>query len=282
MTTEPAVAPAAPASPAPAAPAAPSAPASWFSTFDAETQGHIQNRGWDKMTSDQAAAEAVKAHRNAERMLGVPADRVLKLPEKFEGADMAPIYDRLGRPAKAEDYEIMTATGETDDFAKWAKNTFHELGLSKSQAKALSEKWNEHVNGEVEGINVQSKQTYDADVAALQGPEGWGQAYEQNRAIATGAREALGVSDEEVDAMGAVLGIKRTLELFHSIGTKTMEDVFQSSGNGGGTQRINSPQQAIAKIAERRNDDGFRKKLIAGDVDAKREWEALQKQAYGG
>src|SRR5690348_6393637 len=48
----------------------------WFDGADAETVGHIQNRGLDKLPANEAALAAIKAHREAEKHLGVRADQI--------------------------------------------------------------------------------------------------------------------------------------------------------------------------------------------------------------
>jgi hypothetical protein len=48
-------------------PATGTAATTWFGGYDADTQSHVAARGWDKLTVDQAAAQAIKAHREAEK-----------------------------------------------------------------------------------------------------------------------------------------------------------------------------------------------------------------------
>jgi hypothetical protein len=51
----------------------------WHTGLDSELIGHATNRGWDKLDGKAAAQAALKAHRDAERHLGVPAEQVLRL-----------------------------------------------------------------------------------------------------------------------------------------------------------------------------------------------------------
>lgn len=262
----------------------PPAAETWFSTFDEETRGHLQNRGWDKLTPDKAAAEAVKAHRNAEHKLGIPSDRILRLPEKLEGADMAPIYDRLGRPQSPKDYaiDVVPEGREKDDaFVEWGRKTFHKLGLSKAQGEALAKDWNEYAVAQITGMQTATAGEIERDVADLKKEQG--AAYEQFVSIADRATGALGISPEEAQGIRAIIGTKRAMTLFNEIGTKVMEDGFQSSGQGGGLSgKIRTPEQARAEMTDLRNDADFRKKLISGDTEAQRRWALLNEQAVAG
>lgn len=254
-------------------------PPAWYSTMDAEMQGHIQNRGWDKLDVNAAAAEAVKAHRNAEHKLGIPADRILRLPEKLEGDAMGEIYDRLGRPAAAKDYAFKVPEGMQKDeaFEGWAQGTFHKLGLSKAQAEGIVAEWHAMMGGRAGDAKKAHETAVAADLDALK--KDWGAAYQQNDHIAGRAAETLGLSKEEVQGIQANIGAKRTLELLYTIGSKTMEDSFEGGAGGGLGPKVLTPGQALAKITDLRNDAEFRKKLIAGDVTAKAEWDRLNAMA---
>src|ERR1700687_1920968 len=58
-----------------------------YAQFDAETQGMFKNKGWDAKTPAEAAHEAAKSYREAERYLGVPQDQIVLLPK--DAADAA-------------------------------------------------------------------------------------------------------------------------------------------------------------------------------------------------
>ena len=76
-------------------PAAPAAPADWTAGLPEEMKGYVQNKGF----KDPSAV--VESYRNFEKLMGVPQDRMIKLPEKAEDkAAWDSIYNRLGRPEK--------------------------------------------------------------------------------------------------------------------------------------------------------------------------------------
>src|SRR5437879_5504237 len=90
--------------------------ASWHQGADAETLGHIQNRGWQDKPANEVALAAIKAHREAEKLIGVPADQLLRLPVSTADAEAwKPVWQKLGAPVDAAGYDftpIKTAAGE--------------------------------------------------------------------------------------------------------------------------------------------------------------------------
>ena len=81
------------------------------------------------------------------------ADSVPKLPDNASDADRALYYDALGRPKQASEYEF---DGEDKNAPEWTnlwKGEFHNLGLTKAQAKQLSGKWNAQMQAMVKAHN---------------------------------------------------------------------------------------------------------------------------------
>lgn len=81
------------------------------------------------------------------------ADAVPKLPDDATDADRDLYYTALGRPKQASEYEL---DGEDKNAPEWTntwKNEFHSLGLTKSQAKQLSGKWNAQIATMVKAHN---------------------------------------------------------------------------------------------------------------------------------
>lgn len=265
----------------PAAPETPTNPASaWHDSFDPETKGWLQNRGLDKLDVNAALAKAIEGHRQAERHLGVPADRVLKLPEKLSGDEMGPIYDRLGRPATADGYEFTAPEGaELDEnFVGWAKKAFHAAGISKENAAKLVDSFhNDFVKATLDAQTQAQTQDHTARVQALD--KEWGAAREQNIQIARSAATALGYDAETIDKLEAAMGYDWVMKHFHSLGTKIVEDSFVA-GRTPGLGKMLTPEQALSRIEDLKNDESFRKRYLAGDVEATQEMARLHHMAY--
>ena len=84
-------------------------PAAGATGYDPDIVGHAQNKGWDKMPAPQAAFEAAKAHRASERLIGVPAERIVTLPkEATDEAGWQNVWTKLGAPKEAKEYDFTT------------------------------------------------------------------------------------------------------------------------------------------------------------------------------
>lgn len=93
----------------------------------------------------QTLEAAAKSLTEQDRMLG----RALFLPEDTaddatKQAAYAKVYDKLGRPGKAEEYQLPVPDGQAMDpeiAGRWQK-AFHQAGLSQSQvAEVMAEYW---------------------------------------------------------------------------------------------------------------------------------------------
>lgn len=251
--------------------AASSAPTiEWLSGADTDTVGYVQNKGW-KNSSD-----VVQSYRNLEKLRGVPADRLLTLPTDLsDSTAMGQIYDRLGRPQDAKGYTF----GEVDkDVGAWAGNNFHELGLTKQQGEALMSRWDAW-NSEMRQQHEQKiLDSIEQDSKALK--KEWGAAYDQNRAVANKAAEKLGLQSNELDAMIQAIGNKRLSEIMHKIGSGMGEDGFVGTEPGTNTSGAMTPAQATSKINQLKSDQEFTRRLLAGDVASRREWDRLHEMAF--
>ena len=73
---------------------------------------------------------------NAQKMIGVPKDQLLRLPTSDKPEDWAPIYNRLGRPEKPADYKLKIPEGFPPAEKAYVDSVTaraHELGLSQKQ-----------------------------------------------------------------------------------------------------------------------------------------------------
>lgn len=259
--------------------AAPEAPTSWHSGFDQETSGWLENRGLTKLDEKSAIPELVKGFRNAEKYIGTPADKLLKIPDwdKADKVELDQIYSKLGRPNDPKEYNIPVPDGQPRDFADWAQGIFHEAGLSTRQANAVTSKWNEYVAGMMEGDGVSKAQAMKDQEAGLRNE--WGDAYDKYDSIAANAIQSLGLKDTQLAALRDSLGFDGAMKMFANIGEKIGEAQYVSgegrSGNGPMT-----PAQAVSKISQLQGDKEWVSKYLAGNVESRNEMERLMKMAY--
>lgn len=256
-------------------------PPSWYSAFSDENRGVVELKGF------KTAEDVLNSYRNAEKFIGTPTERRMLLPEKLDDDKaLAPIYDRLGRPEKAEGYALK-ALPETDpEFVKWAQGQFHAAGLSKRQGEALFKNWSDHVSG------LASKQQ-ESQTAALQQQESklkeeWGSAFDQNTGIARKFASAVGFDDNDCRALAGVLGVDGLNKFFVGIVEKFGIQLGEHDFHGGeGGQGNNfkgptlSPGAAGARMKELQGDTEWTKKFLSGDVAAREEFDRLSRWKLG-
>lgn len=274
----PAATPAPSATPAPAAAPSPSpAPAvaqgfDWKSAgLDADTSGYVTNKGW------KGPADVVASYRGAEKLLGVPADQIIKLPQG-DAPDFGPVYDRLGRPKAAGEYGLdkLVPKGSDPKFAETAAGWFHEQGLNTKQATALTTKWNEHVAGAVKAGGEAQAAAHTLEVTKLKGE--WGTQYDTNIGLVDRAIKAFGVNEQFLGAMKNAVGPAAALKFFHNVGTKLgTDDAFIAGDGRGGFLGGETAEQAASKKAELIGNRAWVTKFNSGDQEARREMARLNK-----
>lgn len=264
-------------------------PTSWTTGLEAEFVGHAQNKGWDKLAPDAAAREAIKAHRHAELSLGVPADRVLKLPAAdAKPEDWNPVYQRLGAPKEAKEYDFSTVKDKAGnpldaDLLEALRAASFENHLSKAAAAALAQKvsgWTD-AQGAKAGTIDQAK--IAEEKAALR--DSWGKFYDARIIVAKQVAEKFGFTGDMLDVMEGQAGFAKVMKALSDIGSAIGEDRFINPGkaaNGAMTK-----EQAIARKAELFSDSGWvgnaktPGSYLGGDATKNQEFMALLKIIAG-
>lgn len=240
---------------------------------DADLRGYVQQ----KQFADPSAL--AQSYRNLEKLQGVPADRLLKLPEKDDDPAWGDVHARLGRPAKPEDYGFKV---EGDDaFAKRMAATMHKHGITAAQAKALEAENNTWIKEVIEA-DTQARQQKDA--AEIQGLRTkWAGDYDKNVELGRRAGREFGLSEQEFKDIEASLGAGKTIELFAKIGAKLAEPSgFDPAGSGGGSGFGMTADQARTRIKTLQGDQAWTAKYLQGDAGAREEMDRLHRVAAGG
>lgn len=259
---------------------------SWFNGVQGEDLGHLQNRGWDKLDAPAAALAAAKAHREAEKLIGVPADQVLRAPkDKNDAAAWTAINAKFGVPADAKEYDFSTvkfADGDPVDekFAAALKPVLQAAHVSKEDAPAIVKAVVAHME-QSEAGDVKAK----ADALATERDTlriNWGSNTEANLIIAKNAAAALNVSEEAVQALENQIGYAKVMEMFRNIGQRIGEDTFITTRGIGDNKGVMTMEQAEATIAEKTNDGDFVRRLNNGDAQAIAEFNNLTRMVAAG
>lgn len=229
----------------------------WSNGFDDDTKGWLGGMGVDKLTEKDALAKVIPMYRNAEKKLGMPADRLVPLPKDDNDADgFKAIMAKLGAPETPDGYEIKAPEGQPDGFLKTATGWFHELGVPKRQAAGLAEKWNEYVTVQQAAAVEAQKKRDDTDYEALQ--QEWGEKdYDAKIELGNRVIRAAGLSEDEARAMKNAIGLKRAATLFAYLGGAMGEHAFKGGEEGGNRFQM-SASQLRARIAEIESDPAYR------------------------
>jgi hypothetical protein len=254
--------------------AAQDASKSWYSGFDELTRGYVEQKGF----KDPAAV--VNSYQNLEKLMGHDrAGRTMVLPKDDQDTEtLGKIYDRLGRPASAEDYKLAIPEGDAGEFAKLAAGKFHELGLSSKQGQALAEWFNGHGAQLQQQQNAEVERKRDEDFSKLE--QEWGDQFNTRSEIARRAMREAGLTPEEGALLENALGVHKAAKAFEFFGKLFSEHSGKGFENSGGGRFSQTPEEAKARIDSLTRDAAWQKRYFAGDADAKAEFERLNKTAY--
>lgn len=264
----------APQAPAPQAPAQAAANATWFDGFkSAETKSFIQDR---KFTDPEQLAQS---YLNLEKLKGVPEDRLLKLPEKMEGAEARAVFERLGAPKEAKGYELQVKDdfGGTK-FAEHAQAVFHKHNLTKAQGQNVISELTQFATTERAALAETRKNAMIQADTKLKSE--WGPNYDKNVNIAKQGAKILGLDEKSLDIMEALQGRDVLLKNLQKIGVSVGESPFVD-GSPAAVQ-TETPEVAQEEIQKLILDKEFGKKLLSGDTEARKRWDDLNKKASPG
>lgn len=241
---------------------------------DAELVGHMQNKGWADKPADVVALEAIRSHRESEKLMGVPADQILRLPKELtDPLLMKPVWQRLGAPADAKDYDfssVKTSDGKAPDqafvdFARAQADKYHMPVAAATEWAQNLIKFNE---GVASAATAERAATQVREAQELQ--KNWGANAEAFKIVAAQAAAKYGFTAEMVNAMQSVGGYAKTMEMFRTLAQQSGESRW-IEGSGDTKGGVLSRSQAKTKIEDLKHDDGFVKRYLAGDVAAVRE-----------
>src|ERR1700688_303922 len=266
--------------------AAVAATTSWTTALDAETQGYLSNRGWDKLTPAEAAANAAKAHREAERFVGAPSDKLVRLADPTNPAGYRAMWGRLGAPGEAAKYDLSnakTATGEGLDPALVTRlqTAFDEANVPLSAAQQVAQslaKYRDETTAASVAEAAALDATNKADLA-----RSWGPNADNNLFVAKKAAEKLGVTPEVVQGLEKLQGYAKTMEMFRQIGEQMGEARFITNTTPGGVNTgAFTREGATEKLNELKSDTAWTARYLAGGQAEARQMQALIEQASGG
>lgn len=271
-----------PPPPAPPTPPAPSAPEPWYNGADTETIGWLQSKGWDK-DPKAAALGATKSYREAEKLIHAPPDQVVRWPkDASDSANWAKVHERLGVPAKAEDYDlsgVKFADGSAldDKFVAAMREGLKEAAVPKDRASSIVSRVVKFMDAADAEEGAASEMKLQAEREALK--LNWGNNLSANMILAKAAASRLNIDPEAIAALEGKVGYAKVMEMFRDIGMRTGEDKFLS-----GAMNSNGPltkDMANAELSAKLADAQWAQRLQARDATAMKEFDNLTRIIQG-
>lgn len=262
---------------APMAGQTPQEVAQWKAAMNEDLRGYIDAKGF---RGPEILAEA---YRNFEKLQGVPQDKIIKLQGEMydkDGkltADGRSIYERMGTPKEAKDYQLEIPPGGDPKVSEHFAQVFHEAGVPKAMAEKIVKSFNEFSNQNLQAQQLQQKQAFESQNQSLK--QEWGMAFDSNLNIAKEAVRTMGITDQQINALSSTLGHAETLKFFNKLGKSVSESPFIGGRPAGGAME---PAMAREQIRTLTKDTAFGAKLQAGDSEAKSKWDNLHRYAYPG
>lgn len=252
----------------------------WYDGLPTEDLGYLQNRGLDKGDVKSALLATMKAHREAERLIGAPSDKVVRLPKDSNDVEaIANLYTKLGVPADEKGYDFSgvkfaDGTGLDEGFTTDLGKALRAAGVAKDQAAGIAKVLVALGDREEASSVAEKTAALNAEREALK--INWGSNVEANTIVARNAAAAFGPKIQAaVDALEGQAGYAAVLEMFREIGSRIAEPAFMASGIGGGRPGVVSASQAQATLDSNLADATWRNKLDSGDRTTIQEFDNL-------
>jgi hypothetical protein len=256
------------------------APAAWYAALPEAMRTDPGITRYDSIDKFASAKLGLDKH------FGAPAEEIVRWPKADDKDGFAKLYDRLGRPEKADGYELPAPpegmADLPDDMKQAAMAKFHEIGLTKSQAAELWAYQNEIGLQTQTGMQGASQAEQAAGVVALKTE--WGGQFDARVAMAqdyiaknAGADVIKFLDDSGLGQHPGVFKLVGNL-----VAKLTPSGGLPGAGAGGGmTPNVGgmTPGEASAQIDNLRGDRKFQEKLNdpahEGHAQAAAQWRNL-------
>ena len=197
----------------------------WKDGFPDEIKNH------PSMESLDGVEALAKSWVNAQKLIGKEKLPIPTGADDKEGWNT--VFTRLGRPEKAEGYEVNkegvpTEVPIDDSFLKNFKENAHALGLNPVQMQGFFDWWVNTEKGIADQINASDQS--DKQIAETALRQDWGKAYEQNVKLASTVITKFGGSDVQKLLASNYANDPMVIRLLASIGKTMSEDDLLGEG----------------------------------------------------
>lgn len=216
----------------------------WYASIPEEdVRATMEAKGYKNPAEAAMAYHSLyKMHRGSDDVVGIPK-------EGAEDTQWDNFYRALGRPDSPDGYEFTHEEGVkvNDALVGFGKQMFHAMGVSAKQAQIGVTMWDKFAAEQDAALAEEWATTNAEEVAALKAKHGDNfDAYiEAGKRVVNGS----GISKELIAKLEDDMGTASVLELFSTIGAKSAEGAFVTTGSGGAPAvDMMTPQQAQAEI----------------------------------
>jgi len=240
---------------------------------------HWGNKGWDAADPATVAVAATKAHMEAEKHIGAPANEMLRIPKPEDSAGRAAFWQKLGAPTDAAGYDFAgitkpDGTALDPNLVTDMRAAFANLNAPKALADEAVKAFVKYQDNTAKAGQAEAAAKLAEARAELD--RNWGPNKAANLIIAQNAIRALGIKPEAVSALEGVAGYGVVMDMFRNIGSKIGEAAFISNPSGqGGGGGVMTADGAKARMDELKSDKAWATKLLQGDMATKLEWQNL-------
>ncbi len=254
--------------------------AEWTAGLDDAGKASIAKNGYKSL------GDLVKAHDNFQRQFG--ADKIALPGKDAKAEEWDPVWNRLGRPEKAEGYQLKKPDGAawySDEVAKAFATAAHKAGVTQAAAAAMHDWYVADMAAAFKAAETAEGERHTKGRAAL--TEAWGKSFDENlefanRALADPARK-LNIPElhQELKTLklDSATGIAKLLAMVGRLHYQE-DNLIGGGARGGGL----TPEQAKGEIERLRADKewaaAYNDKRHPGYRAAREKHAGLYKIAY--
>jgi hypothetical protein len=250
----------------------------WHKGIEPDTVGFWQNKGLDISDPKALTLKLTEQYRAAEKHIGAPADRIIRLPERpDDAAAWQGVYERLGTPKEAKEYElggIKFSDGKELEasFLDSMRRELHTAHVPKDAAPGIVKAVVKYMEDTTAAESAIRASKANEEKETLQ--KNWGTSFDFNHLKAIEGARRLGITPEAVKLMEGQVGYSAVMEAMRKIGVGTTEATFVERGTGGqGTPPTR--EGCVARKNELMADAEWTKRYLAGGVKEGQEMKSL-------